>query len=58
MITSSPYNPRTRERLTRIEAIDGPAATPCHTSLVQRRGQEFAGLAQVALALPTITVPV
>ena len=31
MITSSPYNPATRERLTAIEATDGPAAHPCHT---------------------------
>jgi len=31
MITSSPYNPRTRERLTRTEAIDGAATPPCHT---------------------------
>jgi hypothetical protein len=32
MITSSPYNPRIRERLTPIEATDGPTGAPCHTN--------------------------
>src|ERR671910_54154 len=31
MITSSPYNAKTSERLTPIEAIDGRPAPPCHT---------------------------
>jgi hypothetical protein len=49
MTTSIPYNPRTRGRLTPIEAIDGQATLTCHTN-----HRCFAGVTDPDLLVPLL----